>query len=242
MKILFPIILIVLSATMMLMSKAHATKNVSGPKITEGSLLAELRSGLEFDDRASRDRRIGQQLFVDYGLSDRVATRLSSYGSKPDGQDYHLTGLGTELRYEILEPEDSWLNLATRLRYVHQKGASNADVVSLALLGQTSYDEWVFTGNAQLSEQIGGGRTSGTSAALAAQALYQWDKQLAMGGEWFGNLGNLSRQSGYDAQQHQFGPVVKLNAGSNAFQLGYLRGISHGASDSLVKFFVTQRF
>lgn len=68
-------------------------------------------------------------------------------------------------------------------------------------------------------------------------------RKLRLGVELFNDFGRLNRQRGYDAQDHQFGPVIKgYFSDGYYFQTGYRAGISQGAADHLVKLFIGKQF
>lgn len=224
-------------------SSAHATKNVSGPSVEAEALKYELRSALEFDDRASKDERISQLFFVDYGVNDWLAFRATARWSKPDGADHELTATEFMARFQLLESGDDGLSLGTRLIYTDARKAFAADSIAAQLLAEQKMDAWQFRITSEIEREFGANADSSVAMQFASQALYKMDDQFTVGAEWFGNVGNLATQQGYSKQQHQVGPVTVWNlTPSTAFEIGYLHGISAGASDSMVKWFVRGQF
>ncbi|MCI5049148.1 MAG: hypothetical protein MRY32_02280, partial [Rickettsiales bacterium] len=67
--------------------------------------------------------------------------------------------------------------------------------------------------------------------------------KLSIGVEMFNDFGRLRDLSGYDNQDHQFGPVIKGSFTDKVyFQAGYRAGISQNGTDHLAKFFIGMHY
>lgn len=215
-------------------ASAWATQNVSSPVVDAGKWSAEIRSGWQ---RFATENRFRLRQHLDYGFNDALALRVISqqrYRSQV-GTQYAETGL--ELRWQWLELQDSGWAAGMRLGYDVTEAAIGADELKWRLLGLWKEEAVEYRLNLDVGHEVGPGSESGLQFGTRMQAIYAWEKGIRTGLELFSDYGNLSAQSGWDAQRHQLGPVAKFAVldGIN-LQLGFLAGLTDASPDSEVKF------
>lgn len=222
---------------------SNATKNVSGAGVKENALNVELRNGYELDGRASRDERISQLFFVDYGVNDWLAFRATGRWSKPDGAEHELTATEIMARFQLIESGEDGFSLGSRLIYTDNKKALTPNDLAVQILAEQVVDAWRYRATAEVDRNVGAYADESVAISLAAQALYTQSEQFSYGVEWFGDMGNLANQSGFSGQGHQIGLVgVWEFMPDTQVEFGYLHGVSQGASDSLFKLFIRREF
>jgi len=97
--------------------------------------------------------------------------------------------------------------------------------------------------NQIFGHDVGEESDDGITAQLRFQAVRSISDTHSLGLESIHAFGNLTTLSGYDNQSHEIGPVLKGKLGNGfAYETGYRAGISDGAADHNVKFFLSKTF
>ena len=223
---------------------AHATtSNVSSPVISTGSQSLETRLAFQWDDAASQDRRLRSRIHTDYGFNDWYGIRLIANQDKRDGDNLEHDSVTFENKFQLFELErDGWAG-GFRLIYDRADGANKPDSVELRLLALLPVGRWEFRHNLGLTHDIGAESDSGLQPQTRWQATYKLESGERIGLEMFNRFGNLRRQSGFDAQSHQLGPVLKGRiADGLSYQTGMVFGLSEDAPDASAKLFLIKTF
>ena len=94
-----------------------------------------------------------------------------------------------------------------------------------------------------IAHDIGEDAEDGASLEARFQVTREISDTHRFGFETFNDFGNLTELAGYSEQSHQFGPVLKGKFGKGyAYETGYRAGISEGAADHNLKFFISKSF
>lgn len=226
---------------------ASPTSFVSGAKISADQTSVEARFGYSLDDEsASLDDRFQMRQHIDHGFNDLYALRIITAQDDRKGSDLTHDSIGIENRFQIFNAKQHGWDGGFRLSYSAKD--SGADSIGANLIGEFKWNDDISSRhNITASHQVGDGSANGVAVGLRHQVMYKADisalAKSSVGVEMFNDFGNLDTQSGYSAQDHQIGPVMK-GAFDNgiSFETGYRLGISQTARDHIFKLGVAKSF
>ena len=229
--------------------KLHAStiSSVGSPNVEKGRLTAEIRQGYSLDNeddgQGGQDQRLRSRFHVDYGLTDYYAPRVVVSTDRRKGGSLEFDTLTFENRFQFLKQKTAPLDFGIRLGYSLRDGDKKPDRTYINLYERKDIGEWQFRANQLFSHDIGEDAGDGISAELRLQATYEISEKVELGLESFNDFGNLAEQSGYSAQQHSVGPVIKAGFGDGyGLETGYRTGISEGALDHSFRIFLSKTF
>ncbi len=221
------------------------TGNVGSAGVTKAEQSVEARLGLDDEGNAA------SRIHYDNAFTDWYQLRLIGSFSKPDSEDWDLTGLTVENWFQWSEEQadNSGFNGGLRFAYGFAKddGPDEAEV-RLTLTDKFAGD-WEWRSNLIAEIETGDGSDGGVdlelrgqiSRAINVSALGSDDWRLGV--EVFSELGNSRNIPGFDDQAHQVGPVVKIGWDNGVFVQSAVRvGITGGADDSMAKVFIGREF
>ncbi len=224
---------------------ASTTGNVGSADVTKGKTKVEARiSYSEGNEDSSSHDRIRTRVQVDHGFTHWYAGRIQVEQDKRQGNNYEHANIRFVNRFQLLDADTSGLDFGVRVNYQLNDGDKKPDVVSAGLFQTIPMGPYQFRINQLFAHDIGEDAQDGVSAELRLQATRKISETHRFGFEGYHDLGNLTELSGYSAQEHEFGPVIKgkiFDTGLG-YDLAYRRGISKGAQDNNIKFFVHRSF
>ena len=230
---------------------ASSTSNVGGSTVNEGLLSTELRLGFnEDDDSSSSDKRFRMREHVDYGFNDWYALRILTAQDKREGDNLEHQSFTIENRFQLIEKKDYGWDGGFRLSYSQSDGDKTPHEVELRLVAETAInDKWTIKHNTVIEHDIGEDSVAGISVELRHrltrkfQSSLPYVKSFELGLDMFNDFGNLRELSGYEEQDHQLGPVVKVSF-DNGFsvQSTYRTAISSEGVDDTYGLFFQKKF
>ena len=218
--------------------------SVGGPSVKKGQLTLGARVGYsDADVGSSQDQRVRSRLHADYGLTDVYAVRLVFAGDKRKGDNFEAERLGFENRFHLLKAKDHGFDLGLRLNYTVNDGDKKPDVASVRFYQQFAVSDWTIRFNEIFNHEVGQDADGGVAVELRSQATYKVNEHFRLGVESLNDFGRLNNVSGYSAQDHEFGPVIKGKLGNGlSYETGYRAGISQSAADHNVRLFLKKSF
>ena len=236
------ILLAAVALSVVAVSPARAeTKYIESPTVHQGWDLHNHGSFQWGDD--DNDAWI-HDIEGKYGINNHFSVGIGAEISKFEGDnlDYESTELTAKYRFT---GDESSLQAAVEGGYIINHDSGAADEIEAKLLLAGSAYNLDHKANLILSHEVGSDSESGIGAAIAWGSYYDMGK-LNVGGEYYGDFGNLSDNNGWDDQEHHIGPVVGFNVpvGQKVFdaKLGYLVGLSDASSDNVVKYEMNTEF
>jgi hypothetical protein len=232
-----------------LIAPAHASSigAVGSPKVEAGKTSLELRFGYhEAEESSSQDERFRSRVHLDHGFNDFYALRVIASQDRRKNDNLEQDTLGFENRFYLLKAKEHGFGFGARAGYNHKDGDKKPSVLTFGLYGLVPLDDYELRVNQMFEHAVGEDREPGLSAELRVQATKEIVKKLRLGIESFHDFDNLNELSGYSAQAHTIGPVLKGRMfegfGNMQYEAGYRAGISDAAPDHTVKFFLSTSF
>jgi hypothetical protein len=218
--------------------EAPATQDVGSPVVDEGEKAVEVRTGWQHDGDSKR-MRVREHL--DYGFTDAFALRVISQQQDTDNESFHYRATELEARWQWVEKGTGNWASGMRASYEYSDPANDsADEVKLRFLNAWNVDPMEFRFNLDFGHEVGPSREAGLKFGIQAQAMYAVYPNIDAGVELFSDYDSFKERDGWNAHQHQFGPVVKMGITDNlAAQAGYLIGLNSSSPDGEAKLFVS---
>ncbi len=223
---------------------ASTTGDVGSAKVVKGKSEMVVRFGYsEADEDSSDDERLRMRVHFDHGFTEHYAARVIVAGDRRKKDSLEYEGVTLENRFYVLKAEDHGFDLGVRASYNHKDGDKKPSAVSFGLYELFPADPYEFRANQIFEHDIGEDAEDGVSAELRLQVSRKITDTHKIALESFHDFGNLSEQSGYSAQSHTIGPVIKGEMfGKYKYEVGYRAGISKDAPDHSLKFFISREF
>lgn len=247
----------ILAVICLLATTALGPANASSPignagtaKVDKGAFSAELRMGYTLDDESfSNDERFRIRQHIDYGFTDKYAIRLVLEQEERQDGDFDYRSFTFENRFQIFERDTHGWDGGIRLIYI--AGDENvSDELDVRLIANVPFQEnWEFRQNTIIEHELGAGAADGILLELRNQVVRHFPlesdafRRASFGIEMFNDFGNLRSSSNDSDQDHQIGPVAKLDLRNGVyFQAGYRVGLYEEAPDHLFKLFMGKKF
>ena len=218
---------------------------IKGADIEAKELDIQLQSVFTEDDKAKKDGKRKHKLEAYYGLSDNW---LILGGAKVSRDYKHQTDLNAIYiggAYQFVDYEKHGFNASVLAEYIHGVDDFTANELEYRLQADTKWgpDKKLKTkANLVFQNEFGEHRKSGTQLISRISTTYKVSRYFKPGFEWHAGYGKLNDISSSNDQEHYLGPVVygEFDEFSNGheleYQIGWLPGISDGASDHAFKF------
>ncbi len=225
-------------------ANASTTGAVGGASIEKSKTAVDFRVGYsDAEKTSSQNERLRLRTHIDYGVTDYYALRLIFATDKRKGDNMEAEGLSIENRFYLLHADEYGFDFGIRLKYTLKDGDKKPDSAGLGFYQQIPLDQWKVRFNETISHEIGEDSEDGISVEIRSQAMYSLENKMSVGIESFNDFGNLNDQSGYNAQSHTIGPVIKGKIFNDiGYETGYRAGISDGAPDHSFKLFLSKSF
>ncbi len=227
------------------------TSNVGSAEVNKGETDVDLRIGFTDDeDSSSNDDRLRLRQHIDHGFTDWYAFRILVSQDKRKGDSLEHAAITLENRFQLIERRDHGWDGGFRILYTHRDGDKTPHEIDVRLLATVPFKEvWQFRTDTILEREVGENAENGLIVEFRNQVTRKFEvdspyiNSMRLGLELFSDIGRLNQQSGYDNQDHEFGPVMKMKLkGNQEVQIGYRAGISGAGSDHSIKLFWDRKF
>jgi hypothetical protein len=219
---------------------AYAIFNISTPGVKEGQLDVELRNRWDFDsDSASQDGYRNHVLKLEYGMNKWWSVEVQGKVEKRQLNEYEYATSDIETKFRLAEPGTLWFDPAVKFAYEWGHTPGQANRARAKLLLEKNMGKWNTVINLNAGKEMGTNATKDTDFDAGWRVKYKLNKYIEPGIEMYNGWGELSRTGDFDDQKHRIGPMFfgEIAPGLK-YQLGYLFGLSRGAEDGSVKFFL----
>lgn len=237
---LFQILFVILGAD----AFASTTGSVGSAAVKAGETKAEARFGYsEAEESSSQDERFRSRFQIDHGFNEWYAGRIVVRQDKRKGDSFEHESVTFTNRFQLLDKAQEGFDFGFRLSYALQDGDKKADSAEFGLYEVIPYEAYELRMNQIFAHDVGEDAQDGVEAELRFQGTRAISDSHRLGLESYHDFGNLTELSGYSAQAHQIGPVLKGKlAAGYGYETGYRAGISEGAPDHNMKFFISKTF
>lgn len=224
---------------------ASTISDVGSPKVKAGQTEIAGRVGFSAADQdSSDDSRFRSRVHIDYGFNDTYAARIVFAQDDRKGDGFEHDSVKLENRFYLLRAQDYGLDFGLRLNYARKDGDKKPDELELGLYELIPLGPCELRFNQLFADAVGDEAEDGIELTLRNQITIPFFNTNRFGLESFHDFGNLESSGSYEEQNHSFGPVFKgeLPFGGLTYETGYRAGISDGAPDHSVKFFISRAF
>lgn len=227
-------------------SAQSLTGNVGSAGITKGERKVETRLG--FDDEGN----LASRVHYDRAFTGWYQLRLIGSFSQPDGGEFDFRSFTIEnwLQWREEADDNSGFNGGLRFAYGFADDSDDTDEAEIRLTITDNFaDGWEWRTNVIAGMETGPGSAGGVdletrfqlSRAVDFTALHT--DRWRFGVELFSEYGNSRDFADLDDQAHQIGPVVKSSWDNGVFiQAAVRAGLTDGADDGMMKFFIGREF
>lgn len=229
---------------------ASPVSKVSGAKVNEGQKEIQSRFGYSEDEKGGpSDNRLRMRQHLDYGFNDFYAFRAILSQDKRAGNDIEHNSFIFENRFQLIESKNHGWDGGFRLSYNYKDGDKKSDEVAVNFIAQVPFfNMWEFKHNIILGHEIGQESERGISLDVRNQIVrrfqvnYKNIKKVEAGFALFNDLGNLEESLGYNEQDHEIRPIIKISFKEIFIKMGYGFGLSDGSAKRNIKLSIGTKF
>ena len=221
------------------------TGNVGSAGVSEGERAAEARVG--FDDAGNAAARVQYE----QAFSGWYQLRAIAVFRQPEDGGWDYSGLTVENWFQWAEEsrDGAGFNGGLRLAYTLADGDGGDEAAARLTLTDRFAEGWEWRANLIASAGTSDDAESGVDLESRLQLTRSLPGAAFAGGTWrlgaelFSEYGNSRDIPGLDQQAHQFGPILKAEWDNGVhIQVGARAGLTEGADDAMVKFFLGREF
>ena len=229
--------LALITAALILISSQQANAlNVNSPYVEEGMLEVELKNRYDIDDRSSEDNFRQHILEVKYGVTNWWAFAVEGEWEKDPDDGYHYEATEIESIFQLTDVGEYWLDAGIKTIYVFKHPSGTSDRMKVYALLAKQYTEFTHVANLGIEQDVGNNKNRNPKFDAKWMTQYHYTPMISPGFEYYGEYGEISDPSDYDAQKHRLGPVIYGNLGNGfKYNLGWLFGLSDATEDHAIK-------
>lgn len=221
---------------------ATNTSGVHGPVVKPDDKSMMYRLGFSPGEDGGPDgyaHRIHYQQAFNGNLRWRV---MSQFRDRGGDQDFELDYIRAELLWHFrAKQNDNW-DSALRFDIRARKG-SRPEKFAINWTNQWQLSpKWRLRGILIPAWDFNGTAEGGTTIETRASLAYKMDSGHSISVEMFNDFGKISDMGSFNEQGHQVGPMLSGKVGGVGYQLGYLAGVSNGASDHAFRLWFNKSF
>jgi len=156
--------------------------------------------------------------------------------------------VGDHIRPRVRVPEDwHWpvgLSLSTEVGYQQPQFSEDTWTWEIRLIMDKQWGPWYFSVNTAFEKAIQGANSAnGWDFALSVKISYDLTKLIAIGVEYYGDLGEIGQFPPGNQQQQQLFPTIDLNFSPDwEFNFGVGFGLTSKTDGLIVKLILGRRF
>jgi len=232
----------ILGLTLLLEQTAQAqnTGGVFPPTVNEGSKVAQYRIAVN-PEASNGETEWAQRLHYQQAINDDFMWRILGGTNSTDSSEIEFDFIGAELFWEFSDNEDSYKH---GIRFDGQIRNDSSDFVGFNWINQWNLPEnWRTRFVVLTGYQTGSSGADGVSVQARTQVVKTLENKLTLGLETYSNFGNTGNFGDFNDQSHSIAPVLGYPVGDGASIFGGpIFGISDGAPDIDLRFWITQKF
>jgi len=221
---------------------AHATHKVYSPNVERGEAELEMRAHTTFDSDPAKDDQQKYKFEAGYGIADKWFTAIGSTVAKDSNGDLQNQEVFWENIIQLTEQGEYWVDAGLYLEYAVARGAGTPDEIESKLLLEKSVGNFLHTANLVFVREVGSGAANTTNFEYAWRSKYFISRELEVGVEIYGEMGEFGHVLPSNQQDHRIGPVISGKLGQSKYELGYLFGASDAAPNGTLKFNIEYEF
>jgi len=211
---------------------AEAAYKVYSPRVEKGVVEIENKNTFDFDTVDSRQH----VLEVGYGLTDWMSISLEGELEKEGSRGYEYTATAIETIFQFTQSGEYWLDVGAKFEAERSHETQHADKIEGSLLLEKGYGRFVHTANVNFEREVGHLHENGVEYGLSWRSKYLYSPMFNPGVEYYGEYGHINDPHDFDDQDNRLGPVISGDLGHGfSYDLGWLIGLSDGASDHTLK-------
>lgn len=223
---------------------AEASKKVRSPYVTEGQWALEHFGTYGFDKSDSKDGVYKSKVALGYGVTDWWKVEFEAVIEDAVGDE--LTYKASEIvnKFQLTEKGEYWLDAGLYTAYEFFRDSNRADKVEAKILLAKPMGDYTHFVSIDFDREVGDNASDVTEGGLNYELSYKYSDDWKFGGEYFSDYGDLSSTGSWSTQSHQVGPYAKyyIPGTQVELQLGWLFGISSGATDHELKWELEYKF
>ncbi|HEX4986349.1 MAG TPA: hypothetical protein VFV71_09835, partial [Burkholderiales bacterium] len=201
-----------------------APYKVYSPHVVRGENEVEYRGFHDVDDDGSIGGTEQHVIALGRGFTDNWFSEIYSVNGKDPGSSLRHTGFEWENLFQLAEPGQYWADFGLLLEY-EALNRGSPDEIAIGPIFEKAIGPWVTTLNFLFEQEVGSGRTSGTTFAYAARVRYLLRPQFEPAVEFFGEPGRFGHFGSFNGQEHWVGPAFYGSVG-----VGTGKKLSYSAS------------
>ncbi len=214
---------------------AHAFY-IKSPYVEQGVLEVENKNRFDMDKRPAENGFRQHVIGVGYGFTSWWSSELNGEWEKEAGHGYKYTATEIENTFQFTEQGEYLIDVGGLLSYEFSHEQGGADKVEAGILLGKKFTDWTHLANIIVEQEVGDHKNANPEYDVKWQTLYNYSSFVNPGVEYYGEFGEVTHSQGWDAQKHRFGPVIAGKLGHGVeYNIGWLFGISNGASDNAIK-------
>lgn len=227
-----------------MIGKATAVSTVGSPVVRKGQSTLEFRLSHDWDEwNISEDREWDTRLHVDHAFTDIYAMRLVYRMHKVAENHFKTKEFSLQNRLHLIKKKKYGWDGGIRFNYNAVRENGEPDSLSLRFYEEFSIKAFNVRFNQIFIHEIGNHAENGISVEWRSQITYPISSHVSFGLDFFHDIGNLSNQQGYDAQEHTIGPVMKIKLDNDySMELGYRFAISSAATAHSLMFIIARHW
>jgi hypothetical protein len=221
---------------------AHAaSKYITSPNVSESFGLKN-RGSYEWDNDQQNLWR--NKIDGEYGINNHFKVGIAADIRKLEDESMEYSSTDLKATYRFTDDSSS-LQAAVQGTYSVSHEDDGADSIDAKLMLAGAAYGLDHKANVTLSHEVGDNSDDGIEANFAWGSYYDMG-EFDIGGEYYGDFGNLEDNNSWSEQEHHIGPVVgfdiPVGERTVATRVGYLVGLTDDSRDNVVKYEMATKF
>ncbi len=221
--------------------------------VAAGRTMVELHSNYTADGQREEingvlpsNHALHETLEITHGFSPWFETGFYVFSSIQPGQGWQW--VGDHIRPRVRVPEEwQWpvgLSLSTEIGYQERSYSEDTWSWEIRPIIDKQVGRWYFSVNPAFEKSLQGANSSqGFFFAPSAKVSFDLSKLVAVGVEYYADLGSVGHFDSWENQQQQIFPVIDLNLSPDwEFNFGVGFGLTGATDDLVIKLIVGYRF
>jgi hypothetical protein len=221
--------------------------------VAPGRLMAELHSNFAFEGEKQvidgvrpSEHALHETIELTYGFTEWFETGFYAFTSARPGEGWQW--VGDHVRPRVRAPE-SWqwpigVSLSTEFGYQRRAYAADTWTWEIRPIFDKQLGPWYFSFNPAVDKAVHGADAGrGFEFSPNFKASYEINRVAAIGVEYYGALGPVTRFDPGPQQQHQIVPTLDLNVSPDwELNVGAAFGVTRSTDRFLLKMIIGRRF